>query len=86
MRHKYEINDTETNDMVCKAKNKKAMGIDFIPNEVLKHKTVIITLWNLFRQLFCEWISTKHMAKSNHYPYSKRMLYRPTLTPSIPRY
>ena len=61
MRHEYEINDTETNDMVnsdtsydeigkivCKAKNKKAMGIAFIPNEVLKHKTVIIALWKPF--------------------------------------
>jgi len=48
MRHEYQINATETNDMVnsdisydeieklvCKVKNKMTMRIDFIPNEVL---------------------------------------------------
>ena len=58
----YEDNPTETNDMVNseisydeveklvkKAKNNKALGIDFIPNEVMKHQSVMLALWQMFR-------------------------------------
>ena len=61
----YEQNPTETNDMVNveisydeierlvkKAKNNKALGIDFVPNEVLKQKNIILALWRLFRLYF----------------------------------
>lgn len=65
MKHNYEENPTETNDLVNeeisydeieklvkKAKSNKALVIDFIPNEVLKFKSVILALWKLFTIFF----------------------------------
>ena len=64
-KEQYDNNPTETNNMVNreisydeieklvhKAKRDKALGIDFIPNEVLKHHSVILALWNLFKCYF----------------------------------
>ena len=63
----YEQNSTETNDMVHvnaeisydeigqlvnKVTNNKAVGIDEIPNEVLKNHDVIMALHKLFQSYF----------------------------------
>lgn len=81
---RIESNLTETNDYINRSisydeieniimhlKNKKSVGIDNIPNEVLKNKDVIITLWKLFNIYFESGLSPSVWQKSVIKPIPK---------------
>ena len=49
-----EIAYDEVEKLIKKAKNNKALGIDFIPNEVMKHQSVMLALWQMLRSYFAQ--------------------------------
>ncbi|CAG2240243.1 unnamed protein product [Mytilus edulis] len=67
-----EITIEETKRAIRKAKNEKAVGLDNIPNEIIKNDKLLTVLHRLFNTCFTHGIVPEYWAKSIIHPLLKK--------------
>ena len=75
----HEISENEVRKIICNLKNKKAVGIDNLPNEIFKNESSVVILTKLFNLIFRSGIIPKVWTHAIIKPIPKNSVLDPRL-------